>query len=244
MKSFERCFVLDKYMYIGTFRSAITEISEQNVAGFHRHRQCDVFACFLLCQTYAPSLPVDIFKTKRDDVNGSEPHGQSDTYNGIIPQSHRWKCINIDRPYIVHILRRQCLHNDCAWSWHSRKCFIQIGIADQALFIKIYKETSYSAVISCFALRRRMYILTVKILQSVRGDFAKIIYPVFLQILTESDATGTVHGYGWIFPSLTLKQSKIGMDAVTRPCRESVKSGNIRRVTGIAGSNNASFQIV
>ena len=57
-------------------------------------------------------------------------------------------------------------------------------------------DASYSAVISCFALRRRMYILTVKILQSVRGDFAKIIYPVFLQILTESDATGTVHGYG------------------------------------------------
>ena len=41
-----------------------------------------------------------------------------------------------------------------------------------------------------------MYILTVKILQGVRGDFEKIIYPVFLQILTESNATGTVHGYG------------------------------------------------
>ena len=112
------------------------------------------------------------------------------------------------------------------------------------MFIKIYKETSYSAVISCFALRRRMYILTVKILQSVRSDFAKIIYPVFLQILTESDATGTVHGYGRFFPSLTLKQGKIGIDAVTCPGRESVNRGNIRWVTSIAGSNNASFQIV
>lgn len=41
-----------------------------------------------------------------------------------------------------------------------------------------------------------MFIFTVKILQSVRGDFTKIIYPVFLQILTEPDAAGMVHGYG------------------------------------------------